>query len=54
MYSFIFIVILNLFPLLQPPGVGGDAPLDGGIIFLLGGGLIYGIKKLINLKKDKK
>ncbi len=52
MYSFIFIVILNLFPILQPP-VGGDAPLDGGIIFLLGGGLIYGIKKLIDRKKGK-
>ena len=35
-------------------GQGGTAPLDGGILFLLTGGIIYGAVKWIRAKKGGK
>jgi hypothetical protein len=33
-------------------GGGGYAPLDGGVLFLLLGGLGYGVAKVIRSKRD--
>ena len=51
------LVILMVIPTIvhaQDPGLGADAPLDGGVSILIAAGVGYGIKKLKEHKMGSK
>ncbi len=56
----IFIITFTLFPSFLPEAIGQppppppeDIPLDGGLLFLIAAGVLYGGRKLYKSEKNK-